>query len=105
MNVYAIRHKPTGHWLPGRRRRGYSHDEPELNGGKYGPRFFFSLPSARAALTAWLRGTFKQEHSGGHSLFGEDSDYDEWLEVTPQPHRKREDMEIVKFKLAEESNG
>ena len=96
--IYAIRHKPTGHFLPARKsnRRGFSFDEPLPSGGALGPRVFYSKQSAMNALTAWLQGKFKADTT--YSYEGE-ADYA--ITVDPQPHRVRSDMEIVTYQMIE----
>jgi len=107
IEVYVIRHVPSGKYLPARKnRRGFSNDEPEENGGKLGPRVFVTYSSACKALTAWLMGIHVAKRDSGRmgrGLFAEvDDDYEEWVEVVPQPHRKRAEMEIVPCRLSEE---
>ena len=101
IELYAIKHKPTGYFLPSRKGRGYSHDEPQPNGGKLGPRLFFSRIAARNALTAWLMGTFAREVS---LLDFEGNEVESDLIITPQPHRKREEMKVVVFRAKEQTH-
>lgn len=91
--LYAIRHKPTGAYLPMRweSRRGYSHDEP-IPGAV--PRLFKNEKAAKAALKAWLAGTWTRHVS--QTYYGE---YDEILETKPVESRKAEEMEVVKMWL------
>ena len=96
MKAYAVRHKPSGLFIPRLetgKRRGGSHLEPS---NKREPRLFFNRISARAFLSNWLQGTFEN-----HSYQTYEGDWDSGLRVTPQPHRRKEDMEIVEFKLVE----
>lgn len=66
INLYAIRHKPTGGYLPapqGRGGRGGSHMEPTVftgNQGKNGviPRVWATEKAAKAALWHWLQGKY-----------------------------------------------
>ena len=53
--LFAIRHKPTGAFLPMRwdKRRGYSFDEPTPGAV---PRLLKTEQAAKAALRAWLAG-------------------------------------------------
>ena len=56
--LYAIRHKPTGFYLPepaGRQNRGSSHTEP-VDCTDERPRLFISELAARRSLIQWLRG-------------------------------------------------
>lgn len=98
MDVYAIRQKSTGFFLPkpkGRMGRGGSHTEPQKCLPKEIRRFHSKI-SAERALTAWLMGKhikiieWEQESwemAGYYAHVGN--------EVIPQPHRKREDMEVI----------
>lgn len=91
---FAIRHTPTGMYLPERwrRGRGYSHDEPSHS---Y-PRLFPSERSAKQALTAWLQGEWETTTTSG-----------DWYEAIedcgPEPTevkgRNRNEMEIVRFRV------
>jgi hypothetical protein len=95
--LYAIRHKPTGAYLPMRweSRRGYSHDEPTPGAV---PRLFKNEKAAKAALKAWLQGTWERSISQSY-----DGDYDEVLSTTPQPSRHEDEMEIVELGLADDA--
>lgn len=96
MNVYAIRHKPSGQFiedLPPGQRRGGSHCE--VGPGK--PRILPTLKSAQVTLRNWLQGKF-HANRGNDGMTGE---FYEEITVTPQPHRIASDMEIVKFELVE----
>lgn len=96
MKAYAVRHKPSGLYIPRLetgKRRGGSHLEPS---NEREPRLFFNKLSARAFLSNWLQGKFEQ-----HSYITNSGDYDCDLKVTPQPHRRKQDMEIVEFELHE----
>ena len=97
MNLFAIRHKPSGLFLPrpaGNRGRGGSHVKPSTAP----PRFFHSENAAKVALTYWLMGEFHATHYYDH-----DGIYEESIDIKPDPSRKREEMEIVKFNLTEAS--
>lgn len=106
--LYAIRHKPTGHFLPeptGYAGRGGSFLDPvDCSGDGPNPRLFKSELSAKRALTAWLQG----KH---HAV--KESDSDEWgrtvvytVGSSPEyvPSRKKSEMEIVSFRLILEMN-
>jgi hypothetical protein len=82
MPFYAIRHKPTGHFLPQppHMGRGFTHTEPT---DKHPPRLHSSLNSAKQALGWWLEGKANN--------YGDDAD----LRIKPVPSRKPKDMEIV----------
>lgn len=101
--LYAILHKPTGFYLPeptGREGRGGSHTEPvNCIGDVANPRLFTTERSASNALTQWLRGKhFRYTETEGSYEEGY-YEVDGPLEVAHQPHRKREEMEIVPFFL------
>lgn len=87
--LYAIRHKPTGHFLPepkGYAGRGGSFLEPVDCGLDHdNPRLFKSELSAKRALTAWLQGKHERVFDG--------------IAVIPVESRQKQDMEIVSFRL------
>ena len=95
MFVYAIRQKSTGLFIPRlepSKRRGGSFLEPS---DEREPRFFPSKISARNTLSNWLKGhhvTKYMEYDGGEESY---------TDTVFQPHRKKEDMEIVEFELVE----
>lgn len=100
--LYAIKHKPTGFYLPeptGRQGRGSSHTEP-TDPKEARPNLFPSELSARRCLIQWLRGKHtaymnsEYDDMGGHLFY-----YQDGTEVQPQTHRKAEDMEIVEIQL------
>jgi hypothetical protein len=91
MKVYCIRQKSTGLFIPRLetgKRRGGSHLEPS---NKREPRIFHNKLAARAFLGNWLRGIFQVDYYTESGV--EESD----VSVIPQPHRKKDDMEIVEF--------
>lgn len=96
MNCYAVRQKSTGLFIPRLkvgRRRGGSHLEPS---NEREPRLFHNKISARAFLSNWFQGTF--ENYDYQNSYGE---YEQDVKITKQPHRIKEDMEIVEFLLVE----
>lgn len=97
--VYAIRHIPTGHFLPMSFERGHrhSHDEPTAN---CIPRLFPNQHSAKSALTQWLRGKWT---NSPYAVYEEGyySHSEQELEVEPVPSRKAEEMEIVTLSVRE----
>jgi hypothetical protein len=96
MKAYAVRHKPSGLYIPRLetgKRRGGSHLEPS---NEREPRLFFNKISARAFLSNWLQGKMILQHGSGW-----DGDYDSYTKVIPQPHRNKDEMEIVEFDLVE----
>jgi hypothetical protein len=96
MKAYAVRQKSTGYFIPILKRgfkRGGSHSEPTNDSP---PRIFPSALSARSFLGNWLQGIFENDYSLDYN-----GNEDFSLRVTPQPHRKKNDMEIVEFDLVE----
>lgn len=104
MQVWAIKHKLSGDWMPHRMfrsgRGGWSAWEPGsppgngYDGFDKHPRVFFTEASARMALTQWLRGIFHQE------TYGQGFNTEQYLEVRPPAvERRREDMEVVALEL------
>lgn len=90
MKVWAIRVKGTDKWLAYRRNGSYSYAEPE--GGNIPPRFHVTKRGAQNALTNWLQ---------GHYNFGWSGYQTTRLRYIKQPHRIKENMEIVEFALVE----
>lgn len=98
--MYAIRHKPSGAYLPvpyGRGGRGGSHVDPIHFKGdpKQLPRMFPTLVGAKAALGQWLLGKFECDRSYGYDSLNHEYWQDENVRIVPVPHRVREDMEII----------
>lgn len=89
MQLSAIRHKPTGYFLPEIYgvRSGYTNTVPQKHGI---PRLFVEASAAKRALTWWLKGVTSVYRSRDW-----DGDYDETWELTEVPERKAEDMEVV----------
>lgn len=97
-SYYAIRHKLTGHFLPppiGRSGKGGSWTEPTEGP----PRLFHKRRNAEIALRAWLKGIHKRTVEEWGSMDALEPQYDEGINIEPQPHRKAEDMEIVTLSL------
>lgn len=97
MKVYCVRQKSTGLFIPRLKtgqRRGGSHLEPS---NEREPRVFHNEPAAKAFLGMWMQGTFEND-TYIDSMSGEQEDT---LRVTHQPHRKKDDMEIVAFDCIE----
>lgn len=108
MKTWSIKHKPTNTWMPSRMsrsNRGWSHWNPGYVHPKYGPekyhdtnpRIFFTLQSARNALTMWLQGVWEEEMTRG-SYFEPPESAGLAPNEPPAP-RRREDMEIVELEL------
>lgn len=100
--LYAIRQKSTGYYLPepnGKAGRGGSHTEP-VPEEHYTVRLFKTKLSAKRALTSWLQGKhvsvigYQSDHWGGKTY-----SYQEGVEIKPQPHRVKTDMEVVSIQL------
>ena len=92
LTFYAIRHKPTGFYLPepgGRLGRGGSHVNP-TDPTIQPPRIWHNRLGARNALSMWLKGKFVASRGQDY-----DGEYWEDLSVIPAPERKAEDMEIA----------
>lgn len=98
MRIFTIRHKPTGNYLLQRNRlRGGTKEEPQEWTDKRCARFFPNKSNAKKALTAWLSGKWKDEYydtmdgpeNGGPA-------------PTLVPTRKKDEMEIVEFRLSEQ---
>lgn len=92
MNIYAVRQKSTGLFiprLPTGKRRGGSSLEPS---NEREPRFFHNKIAARAFISNWCQGIMKNhlDYEGEPDLI-----------IIKQPHRNKDDMEIVKFELIE----
>lgn len=89
IHYLAIRHKPSGGFLPTSRGYGFTREKPSLNKP---PRLFVRPSSATQALEWWLEG----EHYEGP----EDAESGALtLKVIPRPERRREDFEVVEIEL------
>lgn len=111
MKVWAIKHKPTGKWMPARMYKGGGwsywnpgHTPQYLSTEEVPfdptPRLFATLPSVRNALTAWLQGEW--DRSTKREGDWETGYYDVTAEPEPSKppvERKRGDMEIVELEL------
>lgn len=107
MKVYAIRHIPTGRFMPvptGKNGSGSSYWEPieDFTVGRV-PRLFPLRRPASSALTQWLRGrhVVVTERTHPDDGFGQSWDKPIGTTVEPDPSRKADDMEIVAFELVE----
>lgn len=93
MILYAIKHLPSGGYLPGygsrRGRGGFTHDEPKVG---LPPRLFGRKQDAKVALGHWLKGATSCYTSW---------DGDEDWSTHPKPHRKAEEMAVVEVRLTE----
>jgi hypothetical protein len=94
---YAIRHIPSGHFMPGGRRgRGFTHDNP-ASLEACPPRLFLDRISAQKALTWWLKG----ESCENRSSDWQTGEIDVWVELVPREDRIPEHMEIVALTITE----
>ena len=90
MQVFAIKHKPTGGFLP-ETGGGYTHSEPCTY---LIPRLFTTKKGACCALTWWLKGWTSVAHT--RDYFGE---YDETWQTEHILERKAADMEVIPLTL------
>lgn len=109
MKVYAIRHIPTGRFMPvptGKNGSGSSYWEPITESttvyGEPLPRLFPLRRSASSALTQWLRGRHEPLTEWEQDeTFGSSYQVTVGTDVRHDPSRKADDMEIVAFELVE----
>jgi hypothetical protein len=99
MFMFAIRHRPSGLYIPRINSRGSTHHEPTAQ--LKTARLFHRERDAKGFLTTWLRG--KQRQVEGPSSYESFTNDDVWVEVEPVPSRKRDEMEIVRLKFWEET--
>lgn len=109
MKAWALKHKATGQWMPARMSRssarGWSHWSPGYVHPEFGlaqihdknPRIFFTLQSARNALTAWAQGAWENTHSAG-SYFEPPEDTGPAPMAPPAP-RNRGDLDVVELRI------
>lgn len=90
---FAIKHIPSGDFLPEYTGRGYTSCEPCSN---VPPRLFTTQGGAKCALTWWLQGRTSVLRT--RDYFGE---YDETWHTESEAHRKPADMKIVPMSLQE----
>jgi hypothetical protein len=101
MSYWAIKHLPTGKFMPSLpQRRGFTHNEPE-DVDLFPPRLFTSQSSAKVALAWWLKGRTSVSRSGGGGAPWDDYDYDEDWHTEPVPERRAEDMAVVALRFTE----
>lgn len=104
MQVFAIKHKPTGKWMPARLNKapgGWSYWDPTDDAPAHdkNPRLFFTLRSAQNALTAWIMGEHRRESGTTYDWEGIPEGYDNHIIDEPKVPRSREQMEIVRMEL------
>lgn len=91
MTCYAIKHLPSGGYLPQRERRGHTFEEPHV--GRI-PRLFAREQYARLALKAWLKGAWEPDYETDDCFrIGASAPSD------PPETRKPEEMAVVKIAL------
>ena len=96
LTCYAIKHIPSGGFLPKRERKGHTHEEPQVG---CIPRLFSSRKNANLALKAWLLGEWT-EKIYADSYSGE---YDVDMKIIDRPARLAVDMKIVPIVLKEQT--
>ena len=113
MKVYAIRHIPTGRFMPvptGKNGSGSSYWDPvdvSTCNATFGqlptvPRLFPLRRSASSALTQWLRGRHEPLTEWEQDeTFGSSYQVTIGTDVKHDPSRKADDMEIIAFELVE----
>lgn len=98
MIAWAIRHKPTGLYLPASNEknepisRGFTYLEPSDRL----PRLFCSEVRARKALQAWLKGQWFTSYSAGDWNGGPEPD---GIDHKPIAGRRGDEMEVVRLLL------
>lgn len=94
MDIFVVRHKPTGTYMPLMRPtgRGGSHWHPTPQQQKR-PRLFYTKQAATNAISQWLRGEWKW--TGWN---GQDEEWD--CKPVPVKSRKREDLEILMLEIS-----
>ena len=100
MIYYAIKHIPTGNFLPyakGSKGGGFTHVEPEKF--PYQPRLFHREQDAKSCLTVWLKGKITVSRYGGDPYDNYECSED-W-HVEKGPNRKRREFEIIPIELRE----
>lgn len=86
LELFLLRQKGTEKYIPARKGRGGSHDEPVETKT---PRIFTSLRAAVAFRGQWKLGAVTVRRSG--DIF----DYEEDVQVKHLPHRDTLDLEVV----------
>jgi hypothetical protein len=103
-DLYAIRHKETGSFMPDVRGHQSEWDPPKVGDliiVGYIPRLFPTYRSAANSLAAWLQGVWGRD-TGTETDGWEHPVYTyltEPMVMKAKPDRRREDMEIVEFEL------
>lgn len=85
----AIRHRPTGGFLPSVKGYGFTRATPTK---EEPPRFFTKIGPCKQALNRWLEGELYE------GVFDDDSGTVD-LKLIRRPERKAADMEIVEIEM------
>ena len=99
MEFFAIRHKPSGYFLPAyAKRHGRTNAEPT---DALAPRLFMKAHHAKAALDWWLLGvvtlSYRTDWESGYTET-------RGLDIEPRADRKADDMEVVAITLTTKEN-
>lgn len=102
MKRWAVKHKPSGHYMPeptGRSGRGGSHVEPDPDSNN--ARLFTSVRSAKIYISTYCLGKFiaSRGMSPGHPGNDWEVDYYEDIDIIPQPDRNKEDYQIIELEI------
>lgn len=85
---FAIRHKPSGGYLPQQNSYGFTRTEPSCSEP---PRLFSKIGPCKQALDRWVQGEW---YEGSPNEEGEVK-----VKILPKPGRRAADMEIVEVAL------
>jgi len=94
-SFFAIRHRPTGRFLPALNSYGFTRCEPSATDP---PRLFSRQSSASQALNWWLEGEVYEVIQEDLDSPGPERSVS--LRTFRRPNRKRDDMEIVCISLS-----
>ena len=102
MKRWAVKHKPTGYYLPdptGRNGRGGSHVSPHPDSNQ--ARLFRSERSAKIYISTYCHGKYVASRgmSPGHPGNDWESDYYEDISIIPVADRRKEDFEIIPLEI------
>src|SRR5689334_17461024 len=84
----AIRHKPSGGFLPSVKGYGFTREEPSL---EKPPRLFEKMGPCKQALTRWLEGEMYEKESSDDGEIN--------IALIRRPDRRADDMEIIYIEL------
>lgn len=98
MKYYAIKHKPTGLFMP-QMRGGFSYWEPK--GEPQPPRLFATRRAAANALTCWANGRYAKRFVTTQDSWDEPYYQSEaGTEAEPDITRRRDDLQVVEITLS-----